>query len=378
MSGQARMQSHAWEVRVGQIESVLTFFGTLCSISIEIPATATCPAHEVYVQARRDEGGLEVEIIGNQYLPEAARLDAGRISDLTVLGWREPGDDTPNFSRFVATEADLGELARTVAGSLRRLGVRPDLEWSVSPPELGNQPGGLAGMEVIDPDDRDAEEQVLREGAGAALVSLIAGDTFTWAELIAAGLPRSDKQAELAMLFRPDCDVAFLRASSFHRDVISDPMLPVEVARAVLADQPTAYELRELSRRPDLSRADIAAAAAHSLRLARWHGRPAERFLSLSALPASRLTEVADQHDSEAVGMLRHPRCPESIVLRHLLARSARVRYAALAATRRRNLAIDSALVRAARDLPMTERPNTFHPYGPRVRELADRILEDR
>ena len=43
-----------------------------------------------------------------------------------------------------------------------------------------------------------------------------------------------------------------------------------------------------------------------------------------------------------------------------------------------RRLTIDSALIRAARDLPMSERRNTNYPYAGRARALAKQILENR
>lgn len=97
---------------------------------------------------------------------------------------------------------------------------------------------------------------------------------------------------------------------------------------------------------------------------------------SLECVPPQRLIALADQQEGEAVGMLRNRRCPDDLVLRYILARSAPVRYAALAATKRRNLPIDSALIRAARDLPMVDR-KTF-PYADRARAIADQILAAR
>jgi hypothetical protein len=76
--------------------------------------------------------------------------------------------------------------------------------------------------------------------------------------------------------------------------------------------------------------------------------------------------------------VLRNKRCPENLVVSHLLSRSARVRFAALRATQRRTLAIDSALIRSARDLPMTEKTNTTYPYTERVKKLAGEILDAR
>jgi hypothetical protein len=126
------------------------------------------------------------------------------------------------------------------------------------------------------------------------------------------------------MLFRPDCPVEFLRASSFYLVVLADPMLPIAIVRKVLKADPVAYEISKLARRGDLSRLELAAAATHGLRRARWYGRRADSYLALEEMPPARLQGFADQHDVEASGMLRHRSCPEAVVLAHVLARSAR------------------------------------------------------
>ena len=46
------------------------------------------------------------------------------------------------------------------------------------------------------------------------------------------GCPREDRLAELAMLYREDCPVDFLRESRFQWEVMRDPALPVATARA--------------------------------------------------------------------------------------------------------------------------------------------------
>jgi hypothetical protein len=218
-------------------------------------------------------------------------------------------------------------------------------------------------------------DEVLRVGWGVELVVLISGSAFTWEELIAADLPRGDKQAELAMLFRPDCPVEFLRASSFHLVVLADPMLPIAAARKVLKADPAAYEISKLARRGDLSRLELAAAATHGLRRARWYGRRADSYLALDQMPPARLQGFADQHDVEASGMLRHRRCPEAVVLAHVLARSARVRFLALSAAKRRGLTIDPVLLRAARDLPVAEPSDTGIKYSDRIGTLTSELL---
>jgi hypothetical protein len=52
--------------------------------------------------------------------------------------------------------------------------------------------------------------------------------------------------------------------------------------------------------------------------------------------------------------------------------------HAAVRAVKRRYLAVDSGLVRAARDLPMTERRGPTFPHAHRVHALADQILAAR
>ena len=282
-------------------------------------------------------------------------------------------------------------MARTFA---EVYGVRADAEWVVSPPEFGNLDAGLTPFEVLELDGaaeretRDdeaavsAEEliatrmRILREGSGAELIAVIESNAVTWQDLLDAGLPHGDKRAELVMLYRDDCPVEFLRKSRFHLEVLTDPALPVGTAEAILAAEPSALEIEKLARRRDLARLELARAAVRGAKLANWRGRTGSLFLRLSTFPTRLLEELADIQEADAAGMLRHPRCPEDIVLKHILSRSANVRYLALAATEKRNLAIDSALIRLAKQVPMTERPGTLFPQAERARKLADAILE--
>ena len=80
--------------------------------------------------------------------------------------------------------------------------------------------------------------------------------------------------------------------------------------------------------------------------------------------------------DDEIVGILRNPNCPEAVVRRYITCGTARVRLQALLATHRRDLAIESSLVVAARDLPMTD--SAKFPRRDRVVEVANRILAAR
>ena len=196
-------------------------------------------------------------------------------------------------------------------------------------------------------------------------------------DLLALGLPRGDQLAELAMLYRLDCAPAFLRMSSFHLDVLRSANLPVEVALAVLATNPSAYEIKILSARADIP-AEILSEAARTGYARGRNGRQRGSYLELAVMPTEVLVEAANEIDVEAARALGHPACPEEVVERFLLSRSARVRYQALKAVGDRRLAIDSALIRAARDLPMSERRNTNNPYAGRARALAKQILENR
>ena len=80
--------------------------------------------------------------------------------------------------------------------------------------------------------------------------------------------------------------------------------------------------------------------------------------------------------DDEIVGILRNPNCSEAVVRRYITCGAARIRLQALTVTHRRDLAIESSLIVAARDLPMTD--SATLPRRDRVRSLANRILADR
>lgn len=366
-------QSAAWNVRVGQIQTVLSYFGTVCSVSVERPDGVT-----VYVQAERVEVGLELEAVGDTYLPLAARLTDRQVREMRQLGWVAPNiPDSPNFTRTVGEGADLHEVAVGLARTLRQVyGVRDDDTWMVSPPEFAQVGAGLGPDPAEAASETDQPVQRLRESSGVALAAAVASEAVTFEDCLAAGLPRGDRFAELAMLYRPDCPVAFLRKSAFHLSVLGDPNLPSSTARALLASRPAAYEIARLAKRGDMPREALLRASMRGHRLARSRGESGGEYLRLDCVPRQRLTELADQQDGEAVGMLRNPRCDDELILRYLFARSARVRYTALATIKRRNLPIDSSLIRIARDLPATD----YQPYSyaDRVKAIADQILAAR
>ena len=86
IAGRYLLDAEGWRVRIGQIETVLNYFGSLCSITITMPTKAGT-THDVYLQARRIGGGTEIELIGNQYLPESAQLKQSTIDELVRRGW---------------------------------------------------------------------------------------------------------------------------------------------------------------------------------------------------------------------------------------------------------------------------------------------------
>lgn len=372
---QIEMQDEGWRVRIGQIQTVLSYFGSVCSVSVQQHDGVT-----VYVQARRVDDELEVEAVGNTYLPESARLSREQAAAMGRLGWTAPEPpDSPNFTRIVGKAADLHQAAVIIARTFEEVyGVRGDETWVVSPPEFGQADAVLERLDVLALDDEAPEDpfRLLREASGIALAAVVVSDAVTFDDCLAAGLPRGERIAEMAMVYREDCPVEFLRNSAFHMNVLRDPKLPLKTARAVLTARPAAYEISRLSKRTDIPIDELRRAADRGHRLARARGESGGDYLRLDCVHPQRLTQVADQQDGEAIGMLRHPRCPEDLVVRHVLARSARVRSAALAATKRRNLPIDSALIRAARDLPMTD--HGPFPCAERVRTTADQILAAR
>lgn len=218
--------------------------------------------------------------------------------------------------------------------------------------------------------------ETLRTASGARLAAVVASPLVTFAELLEAGLPRDDRLAELAMLYREDCPAEFLRESRFHREVLSDPALPVATARALLEAKPSAWEIRALSGRKDLTSKELQLAAVKGRARARWQGKSGGDYAALRCLPAGWLELTANGVDDEIIGILRNPNCPEAVVRRHITYGTARVRLNALLATHRRTLAIESSLIIAARDLPMTDSASC--PRRDRVVEVANRILASR
>lgn len=218
--------------------------------------------------------------------------------------------------------------------------------------------------------------EALGTASGAELAAAAGSPLVTFEELVEAGLPREDRLAELAMLYREDCPVQFLRESRFRLEVFRDPALPVTTARAVLEAQPAALEISLLSKRKDLSSKELQLAAVKGRARSRWQGKDGGDYAALRCLPAGWLELASNGVDAEIIGILRNPNCPEAVVLRYIVCGTARVRLQALIATHRRGLAIESSLIAAARDLPMTD--STTLPRRDRVQSLANRILADR
>lgn len=241
--------------------------------------------------------------------------------------------------------------------------------------------GGLgvspkAAMEAAKKRKKERLLETLGTASGAALAAAVASALVTFAELLEAGLPRGDRLAELAMLYRDDCPVGFLRESRFQWEAMRDPALPVTTARAVLAAQPSAMEFSSLSKRKDLSSKEVQLAAVKGRQRARWQGKDGGDYAALRCLPAGWLELASNGVDSEIIGILRNPNCPEPVVRRYIVCGTARVRLQALVATHRSGLAIESSLIEAARDLPMTD--SAKFPSRDRVVEVANRILAAR
>lgn len=229
----------------------------------------------------------------------------------------------------------------------------------------------------MEEDERKAAlDTALAQASGPALAVAVSSALVTFAELVEVGLPRGDRHAELAMLYRADCSVDFLRSSRFTFDVLRDPALPLTTARAVLKSSPSALEIRILSRRKDIPSRAFQLAAETSRARARARGQDGADYAALACLPAGWLELAAKSVDADIVNILRNPNCPEEVVRRHVTSGSARVRHQALAVTRRRALAIESSLICAARDLPMID--SARFPMAGRVQSLANRILATR
>lgn len=157
------MTADAWAARIGQIQTVLTYFSDTCSVSVERADGAT-----VYVQAQRADGSLDLEATGNTYLPPSGQLSVDDRDAMVHLGWTAPEPpETPNFTRLARPGADLADLAVDLAATFRdvfRVAVTDT--WLVYPPELGVG-SDLEPLEVLDlsKDDEPASASLGGESA---------------------------------------------------------------------------------------------------------------------------------------------------------------------------------------------------------------------
>ncbi|TIC83847.1 hypothetical protein E8D34_14885 [Nocardioides sp. GY 10113] len=183
---------------------------------------------------------------------------------------------------------------------------------------------------------------------------------------------------EVARLYRPDCPVEFIAVSDFKARILADPTWPLACATRYLAARPSAWDLDCLAKRGDIAEDLLTEAAIKGYRRTP-PGLARARYLQLPFLSTDTLRSLSDSNELELRVALRHPQCPEQIVTRCLTSPRAAVRWSALRAVRRRRLPIDSAYIRAAADLPMTESaggPTTG--YRRRVESVAKQILESR
>ncbi len=138
----AGLTSQAWQERIGQIETVLSFFGATFTIDV-----ARADGEDIYVQGERDGDMVRVEAISNEYLSDRGQLSNAEVARMVELGWDRPeAPDTPNFALLVVnpTETVLHELAVLMARSLAEVyGVRADDEWSIVPTEFGKTAADL-------------------------------------------------------------------------------------------------------------------------------------------------------------------------------------------------------------------------------------------
>ena len=184
---------------------------------------------------------------------------------------------------------------------------------------------------------------------------------------------------EVARLYRPDCPVEFIAASDFKARVLSDPTWPLVSAKRYLAARPSAWDLQCLAKRGDIPAKMLAEAAIKGYRTAR-PGYAKARYLQLSFMPHDALRAMANCQELEVRSALRHPECPEAIVIGCLTSHLASVRWSALRVVRHRNLPVDSAYIRAAMELPMTDagRGGPALGYRSRVATVAKQILASR
>lgn len=296
-----QIEEDTWRLRVTQLQTVLSAFNDTCSFSVEQTDGTT-----VRVKAHRVYGTVEVETT------RPAHLNLEQIDTMVQLGWTPPEPPTFPDLRRTITNGDLHEHAAAIANTLQQVyGIRGHETWLVDPPEFSHTQHDLAPVQSTTAHETAAILYTLRHGTGITLAAAIARDTITFADCLAAGLSRADRFAELAMLYRPDCPVTFLRNSAPPLAVLRDTNLPLATAHALLAADPSALEIRLLSTRTDIDKALLAKAAVRGHRLATWYGRRGGPYLPSPAMPVSRLRELADRHEDEAAAMLRHPNAPK-------------------------------------------------------------------
>ena len=184
---------------------------------------------------------------------------------------------------------------------------------------------------------------------------------------------------EVARLYRPDCPVDFVAASDFKSRVLGDPTWPLVCAMRYLAARPSAWDLQCLAKRGDMPVKMLEEAAIKGHRTAR-PGLAKARYLQLWFMPRETLRAMRDFHDLEERAALRHPECPEAIVISCLTSHLASVRWSALRVVQQRNLPVDSAYIRAAMELPMTDagKGGPALGYRCRVATVAKQILASR
>lgn len=140
-----------WQERIGQIETVLAFFGQQFTINVERTDGVT-----VYVQGRRPAGtsAIEVQAVSNDFLPNQAQLTPAQIEAMEKLGWDPPsGQDSPNFTLMIydPSEEAVHTLATVIGASLGQVyGVQCDDEWSVTPAEFGMTVGDIVDSGIFD------------------------------------------------------------------------------------------------------------------------------------------------------------------------------------------------------------------------------------
>ena len=366
------------------LEHVLVAFGEQFTIEVG----------PYYVQGRREGENVTLEAVSNSFLRGVSVLGADQVSRMLEVGWEAPGDDSPNFSWWLPGHAwDIPATAKMIVETFRdayRAGL--DDDWSVLPPALhpgveqrmaewrSSEPVTAPSVPPAAVADSPAAVQVpevsrTRARKMPAKKSAVKKAAVKRAPARASRLTEGlDEAAQRARLADPAVSLEFLRASRHTLSAIGAGEVELDVALRLLESDLSPRLIDALARRPDAPRDVLIAAAKTGYRTATTRAERG-RYLACSVMPIDAVSRVLDGYEAAIGNALAHPEVTEDRVLRHVLSTNARLRYLALSAAERNDLALPPTILNIARLLPVDENTTGHIFTQTKIERLADRLL---